>query len=124
VLDLQREFQTINRAYFGGRLPRDIEISYSERIPHGRVAVSHPHGILPCHPLFCVEDCSRSWIRIDPFFKEWECVVGEALVHELAHMKALIVRDRRLARKLAGHGPVFHKEMLRLAKAGALNPYW
>jgi hypothetical protein len=123
-LDLAREYRRLNRKHFGGRLPADVDVSFSERMPMGNAETTHPHGILACDPLFCPEDCAASFIRIDPYIREWDAFVLGSLLHGMVHIKSLIVKDRRTARGLAAHGPIFQREMKRLARADAFRDIW
>lgn len=121
MIDLQKRYTHYNKKYFNGRLPpvNKIDIEWSERMPMGTIGLAHPHGVLPCPKDWGPENCSGCWLRIDPALKLHDCFAEMTLLHEMAHIKA-VLGDRGLA----GHGPVWQKEMMRLARAGAFELWW
>lgn len=117
MLDLYSEYRYHNREWFGGKLPK-IVVEWSDVIPKGAMAAAHVHGISPCYKKYCGENCNRSFIRIHPILKylELEVEAERSLLHEMAHMEAL-VRNRRLAR----HTPEFYARIKELVAAGAFD---
>jgi len=94
---MYREF---NRDWFGNTLPKDIVVEYAH--------LKDAHGITEYYghrPLF---------IQIDWPLRGTRSHSALTLLHEMVHVRY----------PKAHHGPIFHKEMLRLAKAGAFRPWW
>lgn len=97
--ELKRWYANYNRFYFGGKLPRDMDVFYA---PDDRV-----HGL-------AVKDVNGNCtIQIDTAlmgtrYAKW------TLLHEMAHH----------ATGDWGHGKRFQAQMLRLAIMGAFKKIW
>lgn len=100
--ELKRLYDSFNKKYFSNRLPKDMPVVFQRlgRDRMGRTIIYRGR-----HPL-CVE--------ITIGFKGNLSLTAMTLLHEMLH-----VRHPKME-----HGPKFHREMLRLAKAGAFKPYW
>lgn len=99
VQGLYREF---NRKWFGNRLPKDMVVSYANLDPIGQGVTHYFKG----RPLY---------IELNHRLRWSESQTALTLLHEMVHV-SLPYRFN--------HGPKFHKEMLRLAKAGAFKAWW
>lgn len=99
-------YNRCNRVYFGGKLPEDIVVGYGttgqfrkHRVKKGTCAFT------AYNPLAIVihrgANKSMTYIQAD-------------LLHEMCHV----------SKPRAGHGEVFQKEMLRIAKLGAFANVW
>jgi len=109
---LQRCFDDFNDKYFGNRL-HDIELSWAATPKvDGKVVSAYSH---------CQEDLYKAHRivlskRLRYRFWMWQLV----LLHEMVHLDL----DFKGVEEPDFHGPLFNAEMLRLAKAGALNNLW
>ncbi len=99
-----------NKRYFSGKLPTgDLCVFWDETISKSDLAgtwVTKYEG-----------EPEKITISISRRIQDCDSCVGAALLHEMVHIK---LRNR----KIDMHGKEFQKEMLRLAKKGALAPYW
>jgi hypothetical protein len=99
-----------NKRYFSGKLPtHDVSVFWDDAIAKSDLAgtwVTKYEG-----------EPEKITISIAKRFQDCDSCVGVALLHEMVHIK---LRNR----KIDMHGKEFQKEMLRLAKKGALAPYW
>jgi hypothetical protein len=90
-----------NKRYFSNGLPKDLVVAYAH--------LKHCFGLTECfknRPLY---------ILLDWELRKSMSHSALTILHEMVHVRYP---------KLEGHGPRFHKEMLRLAKAGAMRPWW
>lgn len=119
-MNLKATYRAFNRQYFEGKLPI-VDVRFSSLVPYDEHARSHVHGVTCCWKKFCGNNCSKSFILVNPVLQylEWEQSTEFVILHEMVHLKALL-GDRRYAT----HGPVFQKEMQRLAMAGAFQDRW
>lgn len=96
---LKRWLNEYNRRYFAGKIPRDVRV-YWEPADGNLGDAGQKDG---------------QWtIRIDPCLRFSSRMAKMALLHELCHV----------AHPGCGHGPVFQKAMMRLAKQGAFAALW
>ena len=107
---LLSRYLEFNKRFFSGKLPTtDLSVSWDEAISKSDQAgtwVTKYEG-----------EPEKITIGISSRIQDCDTCVGAALLHEMVHIK---LRDR----KIDMHGKEFQKEMLRLAKKGALAPYW
>lgn len=107
---LLSRYVEFNKRYFSGKLPTaDISVFWDEAISKSDQAgtwVTKFEG-----------EPEKITISISSRLQDCDTCVGGALLHEMVHIK---LRNR----KIDMHGKEFQKEMLRLAKKGALAPYW
>ena len=111
---LQQCFDEFNEKYFDSRL-HDVELSWAI---YPRVDGEKVDGY--CHE---APDLYKSHkivlarrLRKSPWM--WKIV----LLHEMVHMDMMFAGTPE--EEQGFHGPLFNAEMLRLAKAGALNGLW
>ena len=101
--ELKRLYDSFNKKYFGNSLPKELPVVFqmldSQRMM-GRTIIYRGR-----HPMY---------IEIAVRYKGNLSLVAMTLLHEMLHVKY----------PKMDHGPKFHREMLRLAKAGAFKPYW
>jgi hypothetical protein len=97
---LQQMYHEFNTKWFSGKLPRDMIARYAE--------------LDGCSGITYVKYGRPLYIEIDRNLRVCRGMTATTLLHEMCHVK-----DTR-----GKHGPRFHKEMLRLAKAGAMKPWW
>lgn len=116
---LKREYDWLNRNFYGNQLPRDLIVQWSARIPRGDAAACHVHGITSCDPKYCPRGCKRSFIRVHPRFKGVDSVASMHVFHETVHVSALLGDRFRVF-----HGKHFNDEMTRLAVAEAFDHVW
>ena len=102
--DLARMYAEFNKRYFHNRLPKDMVVRFHDMKNEG-------------------DDCGSTqlfwgrpaFILINKRIRWSYTLTAPTLLHEMIHVEHPEWR---------GHGPRFHKRMFRLAKAGALKPYW
>lgn len=111
--DLQEAFDYFNTKYFNDRL-FDVEVIWSKNTrlqSHGETLSGYckePYSTFQPQKIVISKKHKQStWI--------WKLV----LLHEMVHLDLFIrgIHDDE-------HGPEFNNEMLRLAKAGALDNIW
>lgn len=93
---LRTAYLDYNRRYFGSKLPLDIDIDWTKST--AQQAYYHTE---------------KRHIRICVKFKGWKSLWHMALLHEMVHAAGYLEHDAD-----------FHKQMLRLARAGAFNQWW
>lgn len=98
---LKRAYDYYNRRYFGNKLPRSIELVFTEHV-RGAIGVT----MLSYEPPI---------IMIAQSIRHLTTTVELTLLHEMVHV---------LLGPRVNHGPKFQNEMLRLAKAGAMKELW
>jgi len=99
--EVQRMYHHFNKKYFGNRLPKDMIVDFNRaKDYHGRTAF---YKTRPLH------------IQIGWHLRDSNAHVALTLLHEMVHVE-LPARFN--------HGPRFHKRMLKLAKQGAMKPWW
>lgn len=118
-MTLRSLYNEFNRKHWGGRLPKNVGVEFSDWIPKTCGAAAHVHGITPCDPDYAPHNCHRSFIRIHPRFRDCENIVGLFLIHEMVHVSALLGN-----KLLVNHGPAFQREMKRIAAKGGMNDFW
>jgi hypothetical protein len=99
--DLMIMYRDFNRKYFSNALPHDLVVEY------GRLKGFF--GITECYknrPLYVILDWDLRKSRVHS---------AMTLLHELVHVENP---------EWYGHGPRFHKRMLKLAKEKAFNSWW
>jgi len=105
---LSNQYLRYNKKYFLGRLPR---IGVLWRKPydsnHAAEFVTYTDGV--------------EVILINPKLKRFENYTLQTMLHEMCHVK---LRNHPNPKVCTGHGKLFHKEMLRLAKLGAFRSLW
>ena len=97
--ELRRMYAEFNRKWFSNRLPKDMIAEYARIEDHGITEYYRDR------PLY---------ILLEWDLRRSQCHSALTLLHEMCHVR----------HPKARHGPVFHKEMLRLAKAGAFKNWW
>lgn len=98
---LKRLYRKLNKRWFGGRLPKDTIIVWSDILGTGAAR--------------CSEEGGQYIIRLNTNYRSSR-VVGLSLLHEMAHIATF---DEK-----AEHGPRWLAEMHRLSNAGAFEDYW
>lgn len=105
---LKRDFLRKNKKWFAGRLPKNTKTRWNPNLKWQGVLGQAwgPEG----GPYFI--DIARE-LKKYPVIAEW------VMLHEMIHILMYVrgIND-------VGHGPRFQKQMLKLAKAGALNKIW
>lgn len=96
--ELKRWYASFNRHYFGGKLPREMEVFYA---PSDTV-----HGLAE------KEESGKCSIQVDTTLAGTR-YAKLILLHEMCHHAAGW-----------GHGKKFQREMLRLAVMGAFRKIW
>jgi len=94
---LERTYRLFNKKYFNNSLPKDVDLSFG-----------HTPGLLG------YQLGEEIVLSKDKAYRQGSIWKG-TLLHEMVHLK---VTER------ADHGPKFQKEMLRLARMGALKGIW
>lgn len=94
---LKLAFLAYNRQWFDNRLPTDTIVKWSSSVDY----------------MGSFEDGT---ITINSTFKRWNSVWRLTLLHEMAHLLTENEQEE--------HGPRWHWEMHRLARAGAFDPLW
>ena len=98
--ELQSMYHEFNKKWFGNRLPKDRVVEFEKMYPLG--CTHFRRG----RPL---------WIDVSSRFRTSRASAAMTLLHEMVHVEL----DYK-----TNHGPLFHKRMLQLAKAGAFRPWW
>jgi hypothetical protein len=93
-------YKVFNKDFFGNKLPKDMIVFFK----NAGDCLGFTQ-IIRGRPLYIVLDRS---IRTS------NRTVAMTLLHEMVHVKHPDI----------GHGKTFHREMLRLAKAGAFKSWW
>ncbi len=98
MTQLQRLFNKFNKLFFGGKLPK-VTVRWQANLidKEGAIGICYPNKIF-LSPI----------LRIDSRF------VRLILLHEMAHLKFYSLNRFRV-----GHGPTWHKEMIRILKRAA-----
>ena len=107
---IERFYRIANRRYWGGRLPCDVIVRWDA----GLLRRDRCVGMLQHYPGVCIV------IRISSILRKSPGLAGLVIMHEMAHLAVQL----RLGKAYGGHGLVFQREMLRLARAGALSTLW
>lgn len=102
-VELQSMYCAYNKLYFHNKLPRDMVAEFG-KCGGCNIGLTR---IYKNRPLFII---------IDKRIKSMRTVALMTLLHEMVHVE--------LPTKADGHGKIFQKAMLRLAKAGAFNKLW
>jgi predicted metal-dependent hydrolase len=119
---LKKLFHEFNARYFRNSLPRNTIVVYADLTK--KRALGHcGERIEERKKLF---NGKSKWvvvkrtpiIRIDNRLKFSTVLTAMTLAHEMCHLSL----NRKHPRHK--HGPLFNKEMKRLAARGAFNPYW
>jgi SprT-like family len=105
---LKRLYRQINRQYFFGKLPSRTIVHYT-RMP-GELGRMEYCGL------------ARPEISINKRMHITPSQAVMTLCHEMAHLYVICKHGKRGLR--VEHGPIFQREMLRLAKAGAFASHW
>jgi hypothetical protein len=95
-MDLRKLYRQYNHQYFDNKLPKDTRIGWGR--PRSEMAYLSVDDIIVIH-----ED-----------IKNWPRVVMMCLLHEMVHM----------ATNDVGHGRVWQRGMMRLARKGAFRNLW
>lgn len=108
---LRKMYRDFNRKWFRNRLPKNIEVRFVD-LPQPK-ALSHIN-----FGLTHFEAYKPVYIYIWSGLQRNHGETAMTLLHEMVHVS--------LPYTCNSHGPYsrFEKEMVRLAKAGAFNPYW
>jgi hypothetical protein len=95
---LRRAYLAYNRRYFGGRLPKDLDLTWEQ---------------LPANLLGYQEGDYK--IAINAKLHRADVLWRSTLIHEMTHLE--------LGHRVQ-HGPKFQKRMRELAAAGAFDGLW
>jgi SprT-like family len=98
--DVQQMYHEFNRRYFSNKLPKDMVVHFA-RLPHDFGITYGYRG----RPLY---------IELDYRLRRSMSETAMTLLHECVHVENM----------KHGHGPKFHKRMLKLAKQGAFRKWW
>jgi SprT-like family len=122
---LLEEYKFFNKKYFYNRLPLNMRIMIMRG--EGLKASKKESLVLGSYV-----DAKERVVQIDKGKKIFHngplillrvnfpnVLIYSTLLHEMAHISV-----RSKFPRAYGHGPRFHKEMLRLAKLGAFNTIW
>ncbi len=118
MVNLRAAYRHINRKYYDNRLPKDVLIQWSTRMPSTCDACCHVHGLSECSK-YGPKKCRRHILRIHPSLKPLDADTMLRLHHEIVHISA-VLGDRFLLY----HGKHFNDAMKRLAVAGAFDDLW
>lgn len=99
MASLAATYAAYNRRYFRSRLPKDITLRWTSRLPNG-------YGLFD----------GDNTIYINRDHRKWKKMWRLTLLHEMAHLAT--------ASEKAEHGPQWLREMRRLARIGAFNKLW
>jgi SprT-like family len=100
--ELQRMYHHFNKKWFGNRLPKDMVVAFEKM-----------------YPLGCTH-CRRGrplWIDINFKMRHSRSNSAMTLLHEMVHVEMPRIGG-------GGHGPKFHKRMMKLARQGAFRKWW
>lgn len=103
--NLQAWYAGFNEEYFLGALPKNTIVTYGDP---GRLNMA-----------ISFESSGRNFIVLSKELNKAPRVAHGTLIHEMVH-----IATRNVDHSLDGHGPVFQREMLRLAEAGAFSSIW
>lgn len=98
--ELKQMYLDFNRKWFGSRLSKTLVLHFAD--------LGKDHGVTRTYwgePVY---------IYVNKKLRYSKSLVAPTLLHEMVH-----VQYPKL-----NHGPMFHKRMLQLAKAGAFRPWW
>jgi len=95
--NLSRRFSSLNRRFFGGKLPRDTIVVWMRNRDLMGACILAP-----------------ATVSVHQGLRNWPKAAEMTLLHEMCH----------LALGNYGHGPTFQREMRRLALAGAFDRIW
>jgi hypothetical protein len=124
---LKHYYHEFNSRYFRGRLPKDCRVIWAD-INHQKcpeaMGVFKPGITVLARRVRRAKKgeyrtlySKKDLIAIDrELFKVGNKIVFMTLIHEMVHLKLKDVT--------AGHGPLFQKEMKKLAARGAFNNFW
>jgi len=116
VTYLKQSYLEYNSRYFRGRLPKDCRVIYSD-LSKLRYMGAHKATTKDGD-----RKNSKHIIWIDHKLRWSNKLVDMTLLHEMVHLKLFKKYGHEVPRGL--HGPLFQKEMKRLAKVGAFNRLW
>jgi hypothetical protein len=107
MTSLRRWFLEYNKRYFGNKLPKECIVKWAFQTKEwmGRQSWRKLKKGAPKTPI----------IQVSAKYRFNKSVAHLTLLHEMVHLALP---------KRVNHGPRFHKEMLRLAKAGAFSRWW
>jgi hypothetical protein len=101
---LKRLYLAYNRLYFGSRLPADLPVTWCRSLPKELWA--------------CMEfDKKPRAIKINASLMGSGQWAKMKLLHEMAHVSVH-------GKERGEHGPLWHREMRRLARVGAFDDLW
>jgi len=103
--DLQAAYQHYNRKFFGGILPK-IRVQF-KKLPKRECGRRITYKGNKGNP--------NTNIYINWELRKWPTIARSTLLHEMVHV---------LLPARYGHGPVFQRAMLHLAKQGAFEKLW
>lgn len=113
---LKEMFLDYNGRYFRNSLPKETVIVYGNLSKYGWLGSHHvTSSILDFRK-------SKHKIVIDTKLKFSSNLVRATLLHEMVHEKLYKKYGHDIPR--GTHGPLFQKEMKKLAKIGAFNRLW
>ena len=98
--DLQREYRRLNERFFGGQLPMDATVKFSD-MDRSDLGL-----------------CSGETIEISNAIKNIDNFVYVVLLHEMAHLS---LPEYAGYPSEGGHGMRFQAELVRLFNAGAYD---
>lgn len=130
-LRLQAAYRRYNKALFGGQLPDGMVVAWKRDMSKTLVGVWHNPGMI-WESLFLKYDkteverfaakCNKKFfIVISSRLKPFPHYARLVLLHEMTHVFVDLVLGSRDEKH---HGPQFQKQMMRLARSGALEDLW
>lgn len=117
---LRETFEVYNSRYFGGKLPKNARVIWSDLTDieclgvydaEYSVRVQRVRG--PNKGQYRLQASRKPTIRICRRIKWTSSVWMRVLLHEMVHLKGI-----------SGHGPKFQREMKRIANMGGFNGLW
>ena len=103
---LKKLYDRLNRKYFGGKLPADTKVCWGNTLKwQGSIGLCH------------YSEPPR--IEVAAELKTYVRLTESTVLHEMVHLKLFNTKWRE-----PDHGPLFQKEMLKLARAGAFRRLW
>jgi len=103
VTHLRRSYLRYNRLWFSNRLPEDMVVRWSRRMPHNLYGVYN-------------EEAYGEGIFINAIWRGFYEIAQLTLLHEMAHVATESEKKH--------HGPRWKREMRRLARIGAFDNLW
>jgi SprT-like family protein len=116
VIDLMRDYRALRGRHFGKRVPPVEEVAFA-LVPGRVLSDIFDEGCLG----FNVEGASKH-VAASVIVIAKESSINETrmtLIHEMAHVSVEGKWNRSM-----GHGKYWQREMKRLAKSGAFDPWW